>query len=91
MRAVWKYPLVLHFATQVIEMPEEAEVIHVAEQNGAPTLWALVETERRTTERRFFTRATGQEVWTQGIDAFVHVGTLFSGPFVWHVFEDTTK
>lgn len=91
MKTVFKYPLVVHFATQVIEMPEEAEVIHVAEQNGVPTLWALVESDFAPVERRFFVRATGQEVWTAGIDSFKHVGTAFVGPFVWHVFEDTTQ
>jgi len=37
-QVIWKEPL-LNADTQLINVPEGAELIHAAEQNGAPFVW----------------------------------------------------
>lgn len=83
MSEVWKYRLVID-DEQEIEMPKDAELLHVAEQHGRIALWALViPTGQPTAKRVIVIRGTGDPFWTQP-----YVGTvLMESGLVWHVFD----
>jgi hypothetical protein len=84
-KTIWKFPFELSDAA-VIEMPQRAKVLHVAAQNGAPTIWALVDTEAPKEPRTFRIVGTGHPI----PEDVKHAGTFQQGPFVWHVFEPLT-
>ena len=75
---IWKYK----FQTE-IEMPKYAEIVHVGIQNSDVHLWAKVDPLRSTETRCFSVYGTGHLIPDQAL----YVGTVFDGPFVWHVFE----
>ena len=43
MRVIWKYPVDYPASLWSALMPPGADVLHVAMQNGAPMLWAIVD------------------------------------------------
>jgi hypothetical protein len=65
-------------------MPTGSRVIHVADQRGKTTLWALCP-DTDLVECRFKIYPTGGFV----PDGYMHVGTVLeqNGDFVWHVFQ----
>lgn len=83
-RAVWKFPVPLLAGEATHRMPAGAQVVHVAGQDGTPTVWAVVDPGSFMTEARTFrVVGTGQEI--PGDAAYV--GTAHCGPYVWHVWE----
>lgn len=81
-QVVWKYPLGLALDSWVM-MPAGAEPVHVAEQDGQPTLWAIVDPSEPTVFRRIHVRGTGDLV----PDYSVYVGTVHVSGYVLHVFD----
>ena len=81
MRAIFKYGLKL--GLNLIEMPSGAEVKTVADQFGAVTMWAEVDSDAEPEKRTFDVYGTGLPI-PAGLE---YVGTAFCGPFVWHVYE----
>lgn len=77
MREVWKFKI-----GDVI-MPDGAKVLRVGMQNGAPCMWAEVETEHGTSRRSFVVVGTGHEL-PKGAQ---YVGGFSEPPFEWHVYE----
>lgn len=82
MNAIYKYPLELKSDVQAVEMPEGAEILHVADQRGRPSLWALVDPNAPTVLRGFAVFGTGHTCPEDG-----YVGTTHADGFVWHIFE----
>ena len=90
MKRVYKYPLLYVDKVQEIELPPHSEVLHVEMQHGRLCMWALVDTDVKTTfTRRFIVRGTGHDI-DPAFD-LRHVGTLMhhDGQLVWHIFEVT--
>ena len=81
-RRVWKYTLEFH-TPSVFDMPEDAEIVHVNEQNGFPTMWVLVDDCAPTMERIFFICGTGDAIRRDA----KYVGSVHDGEYVWHIFE----
>lgn len=86
MRAIWKYPLDVT-DQQTVGMPAAAQVLSVADQAGALTVWALVDTEAAIEPRRFWIVGTGRPMPVSGA---TFLGSVQQGPFVWHVFVEPT-
>lgn len=85
-RFIYKYPLSLREAKTLVKMPRDAVVRHVGMQNGDVTIWAEVLPDNPTVTRTFHVFGTGHPITTEpGSTDFV--GTVFDGPFVWHVFD----
>lgn len=82
---VWKFPLAKTVYNE-IQMPVGAKVLHVGMQRSTITLWAAVDTDAQVCTREFMTQGTGQEKNPRIHDA-IHLGTVFDGGYVWHVFE----
>ena len=83
-RTIWKFTIALTDEPSV-QMPEGAEVIHFDNQDGTPTIWAVVDPDAPLEVRHFSLRGTGHRMNGAGR----HIGTAFQGPFVWHLFEPT--
>jgi len=85
MRTIWKFPLpsAERAPEAIVSMPKGAEVVHFAMQGGAPTIWALVDDQAKLEDRPFQTFGTGHRI-TDGAE---YVGSYYTGPFVWHVFD----
>lgn len=83
MSVVWKYELEIS-DEQVVEMPQGAELLHIAYQYGKLALWArVIPNAGLPIERRvILVRGTGHPIWTQP-----YVGTVLTGALVWHVFD----
>lgn len=83
---VWKFPLLLNLGEiQDIEMPNGLP-FKVDWQNSVPTIWALVSPDEPMTPRSVVVVGTGHDIPEH--PTLTHVfplGTLFEGPFVWHV------
>ena len=48
MKSIWKYPLKIE-DYQEVRMPMGAKALTIQVQGGAPCLWAMLETEEKTT------------------------------------------
>ena len=81
--AIYKYPLILGPSVQLIQMPEGAEILHVATQLGRPTRWARVDVDAPLKGRAFAVCGTGQPCPADG-----YLGTTHADGFVWHIFEE---
>jgi pyruvate/2-oxoglutarate dehydrogenase complex dihydrolipoamide dehydrogenase (E3) component len=79
---VYKYPLTLAGEPQGVQMPVDARVVHVHEQNDRPVLWALVSPDSPAVTRVFEVIATGGRVPNGN-----YLGTVHISWTVWHVFE----
>lgn len=85
MITVWKYPFAVRDRVEIV-MPRGAEILLVADQDGAACIWARVCPNRPTETRTFVIFGTGYPILPGGN----HVGSFQQGPFVWHVFEDVS-
>lgn len=86
MKTIWKFPIRV-VDSQVVEMPFDAKILCVQVQQGAPCLWALVDTEAIKSSRRIYIYGTGKPI-PDNID-MKYIGTFqyLGGSLVWHVFE----
>ena len=86
LKKIFKYQLYTH-GTEVVLLPEGAEILCVQNQLETPCIWAIVDPEAPIEERRFITLGTGHPV-PEGIN-LKYIGTyqLMGGAFVYHVFE----
>lgn len=84
-QVIWKFPLAKTTYNE-IEMPTGARILHVGMQGSTVTLWAAVDPQRPLCHREFLLQGTGQEL-NPVIDDAVHLGTVFDGHYVWHIFE----
>ena len=94
MITVYKYQLRGSNRT-IVEMPKGAKILHVANQDGNPVLWARVDTERKIEERTILLVGTGWPISDVGVDPlkvdpWYYIGTFMShnSSLVWHVFEE---
>ena len=85
MAAVWKFEIPINDEFE-IQMPRNAELLHVEVQNDKGFLWARVAPERHNEQRKFYLRGTGHPV---DMDCeYVGSFMLRNGALVFHLFED---
>ena len=84
MNTIWKFEL---DETSTIDMPEGAKILRVGCQGEKIMLWALVDVTDATrwVQRNFWVYGTGEQILDGRDEAYL--GTVFAGPYVWHVFE----
>lgn len=81
---IWKYELAIADQFEM-ELPEDAQIIHVAEQGKFCCMWAIVQPAAAKVKRRFAVVGTGHPF---DLINKIHVGTILaSNGLVWHVFE----
>lgn len=80
---IYKYPLRWP-SEQTVSMPVGAQILCAQMQMGVICLWAIVNPGTPTEDRNIRVYGTGIEVDLEGHS---YIGTVQSGPLVWHVFE----
>lgn len=85
-RRIYKYPFELPGSgIAVVRLRVGAKVLSVGTQRpGWITLWVEVDPEAVEQNRTFFVVGTGHHIPER---AGRFLGTVFDGPFVWHVYE----
>lgn len=84
MRTIHKFELGM---ATVLDIGDEAEVLHIAEQHGRLTMWVAYVGDKQHQSRKFAVYPTGTETLPEP-DVAQHMGTvLMSDGLVWHVFE----
>jgi len=68
-------------------MPEGAQILTIAEQNGKTCLWALVDPEAPTCRRTFIMIGTGHQIEGSAL-TFLGSVQLLAGMLILHVFEE---
>jgi hypothetical protein len=84
MKTVYKYELQQIDDYIGLELPEGAQILHFGIQNNRLMIWALVESDNPNKRRIFRMAGTGHSIIEKNP---LHIGTVFDGPFVWHLFE----
>lgn len=84
MKTVHKFPLLPPF---MIQVPQDAKVIHVGMQFGAPQLWVEMDNSHPVSTRTFSVVGTDQQVPDH---VGKHIGTIVveNDSVVLHVYED---
>lgn len=67
-----------------IEIPSNAEIIHVAEQHGTVMFWAKIDAAKEKVRRTFVIVGTGHEFDDKLVRYW---GTAMLDGFVWHLME----
>lgn len=83
MKTIYKFTLRIS-DEQILEIPNDGEILSVQMQNGEPQIWVMVESDDYITQRHFRIFGTGHEV--SGNLKFI--GTVHIETFVWHLFEE---
>lgn len=84
MRKIYKYQIP-NYGFSNVQMPVGAKIVAVQPQRGYAMMWAEVDPDAPTEERKFLIVGTGQPLTE---DAKTYVGTIQDGGgFVWHVYE----
>jgi hypothetical protein len=87
MKTIYKYELD-EIETQEVLMPFDADILSVHNQRNKVCVWALVESDNTTKQKRSFSiYPTGHEIKTSN---HFYIGTvlLHEGVLVLHVFEN---
>ena len=86
MKQVWKYQLQIT-DNQELKIPNNSDILSFDIQNGIPCIWVLVTPIYRKVVRRFSLYGTGHDIkYGDGKDR-VFIGTIQTGPSVFHLFE----
>ncbi len=81
MNTIYKYQFNIEDEI-IIEMPEMSEILSIQVQDGVPTMWVRVDTNKPILRRHFNVYGTGHQVrLIQN-----HYGTIQFNGFVWHIF-----
>lgn len=87
MKSIFKYPLPATPKEFSFSLPVGAVILSVQTQNGAPTMWALVDDEATEETRRFIMFGTGWPIQLE-TERLRFIGTVqVPGGLVWHYFE----
>jgi len=84
-KTIHKYQFELVYEP-TIDMPAGADVLSFQNQDGAMTIWALVDTKREVIQYRFRIIGTGGPIDDEDVTMSNYVGTAQFGRYVWHLF-----
>lgn len=85
MITVYKYPII-ESVYQVIELPEGAEILHVANQHEQLCMWCKVDTSKKLVKREFAVYGTGKPLANMHL-TYINTFMMLGGTFVYHLFE----
>lgn len=86
MKTIWKYPIPVTGDFN-LDLPAGAEILTVHTQGGYPKIWALVNPDIKTENRKFIIKPTGYSYFDS--KNMQYIGTFFLDDelTVWHLFE----
>ena len=82
---IWKFKLEVT-NEQFIEMPTGWKPLSVQSQGGQPVLWALVDENATPVMAAITMVGTGHPCDEVGQTATYYLGSVQTGPYVWHYF-----
>lgn len=93
---IYKYPVDVDSAVQIIELPKNAQIISAGlDPGGEVCLWAVVDDkEARRIEKTIYCIGTGWPIDLivgNKTDTFNFIGTVKAGPYMWHYFEGSER
>lgn len=83
---VWKFEIPMDDYVE-INMPINSKILHVTEQRGIPTMWALVNPRAEKIKRKFRIAGTGHQIKTEDTANFIGTIMLDGGSLMFHIFE----
>lgn len=83
MRVVHKYTIRNSLEPQLVTVPSRAALLTAAMQGDQICVWFQVEPESPPITHTWLVVGTGHPI----VDEARHVGTVFDGAFVWHIFD----
>lgn len=83
MRTIWKYTLSISDGPQYLYLPD-GKLLCAQVQDGLVQLWFELDPSTEYVSRTFQVYGTGHQMPDDPGD---YVGTVQTGPFVWHVYE----
>lgn len=88
MYCIYKYPLNNIPGGNIIEMPEDAQILKLGyDPNGVLCIWAFVQPDLPKKNKTILLAGTGwpfeKEEWMK----LHYINTVNDGPYVWHAFE----
>lgn len=87
MHVIYKYPLKLT-DRQSVNMPQDAQILSAANQDGTLCLWAMVQPGATSSSPRDIRIiGTGNPIADATAEQLTPISTVLVPPFVWHVFE----
>jgi len=90
MEQIFKYPIEVT-DEQTIKMPEDAQILTVQTQRGAPCIWAKVDESKKMTDCRIRTFGTGHNIPEGFYGKYIGTYQLKDGNLVFHVFDNSPK
>ncbi len=93
MRTIHKYELNATETPQKISLPEGSVALHVEVINHVIYLWVdqTDDIDAIHDDHTFTIYGTGHLFEHPGVCESEHVGTVFQGPFVWHVYHSWAR
>ena len=92
-KIVYKYPLHLKEEQEII-MPDGAKILHIGDQNGTVTIWALVPVTKnpKLNKHTIYLHGTGNIADDDTMVYRDYLGSVeqLTG-FVWHLFRGKTE
>lgn len=92
MKRVLKFPIEIQ-DKQTVQVPADAKFISVIEQNNAPALYAIADTDKENVDVVVLLRGTGHPI--MGADGYdcEFLGTIetHEKSLVWHIFVEHDK
>jgi len=85
MKTIWKFKIELE-DTFSIEMPKDAEILTIQEQESLIQMWALLNPNAEKEIRNFEIFGTGHPVG-EGVRKYIGTFQLREGRLVFHLFE----
>lgn len=84
-KVIYKYEIIPG-QKESIQLPADAKILCVHEQDGNPHVWVEIDLDKQSIERVLFIIGTG---WRGNHieDNDVYLGTAFCDGLVWHVYE----
>ncbi len=89
MCVIYKYEL-YPGVRNVLSLPSDRHVVKVDFQRNGLFIWVAADYHLPLESVSFHIVATGQEISTEQMKSFRHVGTAVSDTLVWHVFSEET-
>jgi hypothetical protein len=89
MRKIFKYNVPVDDNVTTLKMPMDADIVHVASQNGDPTsvqFWAYVFPDNEQVERNFVVVGTGHNIPDVNVE-YLGAAICYGGQLVWHLLE----
>lgn len=84
-KIIYKYLLNRYGIVQDIELPRDAVILHVGTQADKVYVWALIDSDYKTTEKRKLRLYyTGDPIENEPLK---YIGTCVGGSLVYHLFE----